>query len=172
MKVSRTALFIILIICFLVQWFVPLRSMFHYLDAKAHGERFLFKVVPRDPYDPFKGRYVMLRLADGLNLDYDAPGEPLVYALFEKQAGTRYARIAGIRTVKPDAGNYVTAAMKYSRLTLPFDRYYLNENIAPKVESAMQAGGGEFHVEVRVKDGTALITGLFINDIPVEEYFR
>ncbi len=169
MKINKHLLFIILIACFLVQWFVPLKSMVNYLYAKSAGESFLFRVAPLDPYDPFKGRYVLLRMID-LDLDCINPGDDAVYAVVENQG--KYAQIVSKSTKKPASSNYIKATTRHSKLILPFDRYYLNEKIAPRVEDAMNKKEGEFHIKVHIKDGDAVITGLYIFDIPVEEYFN
>ena len=168
MKAGKIILFVILVICFFVQWMVPLGNMFHYLDAKKNGASYLFKVVPRDPYDPFKGRYVLLN-SEGVDSYYPNYPDPTGYAVVENQGA--YARITALSREKPGQGNYFKVSLRRQRLVMPFDRYYLNENIAPLVENAMRRGDGEFHIDLRVKDGTAVIAGLYIQGIPVEEYF-
>ena len=72
------------------------------------------------------------------------------------------------------------------RLELPFDRYYMEETLAPEAERAYwdtirrqrrredDAGPPppQTFVTVRVKDGHAVLEELYIDDRPVREYLK
>jgi uncharacterized membrane-anchored protein len=61
-------------------------------------------------------------------------------------------------------------------LQFPFDRYYMDEHVAPAAEAAYwEHSRGEVHdvyVTVRVKDGNAVVEELFIAGTSIGEFLR
>ncbi len=61
-------------------------------------------------------------------------------------------------------------------MTLPFDQYWLDENIAPQADRAYaensRRGAAAAYVTVRVRDGDAALEQLYIDDVPLREYLR
>ena len=68
-------------------------------------------------------------------------------------------------------------------VTLPFDRYYMEESLAKKAEEAYRKVNREAraadeevrevaHVAVRVQDGYAVIEELYLNGVPVREHLE
>lgn len=157
------------------------------------GSAWKFKTRPIDPYDPFRGRFVTLAFEaetipdpEGPELDYQ---ETVYGVLTENEEG--FAEFARLLTDPPEDGSphiraevswvdtWSTETQRTVHLTLPFDRFYMNERLAPEAEAAMRnrawgdpAGGGpvEAWALVRVRNGRGVIEDLFIGGKPVYEY--
>lgn len=150
--------FYILIGYFILQMAFPGYYIYRHYNTLYTGESYKFVVAPYDPYDPFRGRYVALR--PELNIS-SANGR---YVLLEKDA-EGYAVIAGWQEHKPDRGQFAK--------DLQLERYYMNEKMAPEAERIQRnpdSPEDRFYLLVKVKNGDYVIQGLYINDIPIEEY--
>ena len=159
-------------------WMIASREM-----TLWDGKQFRFRTAPVDPYDVFRGRYVALQFEQN-----SAPvpaNEKLVmnqkvYAqLVEDEHG--FARIAEVTANAPSGNGYVecrvnslTDSLVY--LQFPFDRYYMDEKLAPAAEAAYREHSrGEVqdvYVTVRVKDGNAVLEELYIEGMPIREFLR
>ncbi len=164
-----------------IQLFVPASMILEQETALAKGTEYKLRSQPVDPYDAFRGRYVRLyldqpefkvpptqQLKDRQNayalLDKDAEGFGIIKdVVFEKPEGTEYLTI------------HVGPAYRGgSRVTWPFDRYYMEESKAPKADRLYQSrnNNANAHITVRIYKGTGVITGLYIDDIPIEEKLK
>lgn len=178
----------------LVQLAVPAQMIHKLQDTLSQGVQYRFRTAPVDPADPFRGHYVALSFeAERMAMDTDA--HPWlrhglrVYAPIETGADG-YARLIALRQSPPERGDYLRlrVAQVYSqevRLMLPFDRYYMDETLAPEAERAYwdsiqrQRRAGEAappppqtYVTVRVRDGHAVLEELYLDDLPVRDYLR
>ena len=62
----------------------------------------------------------------------------------------------------------------------PVDRYYLNEKLAPEAEklissrrpNSVDRNEHNIYITAKVKNGTMIITGLFVDNQPIEDYLR
>lgn len=145
---------------FILQLVVPGYFVYRHYDTLQTGESLRFEVVPYDPYDPFRGRYVRLSTAQSLN---SWEGE---YALLTADENG-YARVTGWSDQRPDRGIYAK--------NLRLDRYYMNEKQAPETERLQRKLDYDVDtmvLTVRVKNGNYVIEGLFLNDIPIEQYLE
>jgi len=145
-----------------------------------NGIAFRFKTAPVDPYDAFRGRYVALRVEvnkinrpEGMDLKY---GQKVFAQLFVNEKG--YAQISQIATQKPRGSDYLIATVGYSStnevsLNLPIDRYYMEEKAAPRAEQIYRDHSRrdkqDAYVIVRIKDGFAVIEGLYVGDQRIED---
>jgi uncharacterized membrane-anchored protein len=133
-----------------------------------------------DPSDILRGRYVQLRL-EPFTIPVEKPedyyGSPTVYALLDTDAAG-FARLGGIRDRAPESGLYVRAEIQSVNeetreitVGLPFDRYYMDEYEAPRVENAYRSGvgKGDAFVVLRVRGGRAAIEDLFVGGRPISE---
>lgn len=148
----------LLIGVFLLQLAVPGYFVYRHYDTLRTGESYKFQVRPYDPYDPFRGRYV------ALTSTLDLAGREGEYALLQKDSN-EYAVITGWQEEKPKDGQYVR--------NLRLDRYYMNEKMAPEAERIQRNLDLEkdtLYLVVKVKRGDYVIQGLYVNDIPIEEY--
>ena len=136
---------------------IPVYQVIHHYDILNTGKIYKFIAEPYDPYDPFRGRYVEIHVP-GIDTYPDAP-----YALLAMdENGFSYA--ASYQETAPE--NPQTAYVK----NLQINRYYLNENKAPKVElfQSNPSEEDEIYVQIAVKNGNYVIEGMYINDIRVE----
>lgn len=143
---------------FILQLAVPGYFVYRHYNTLYTGESYKFEVAPYDPYDPFRGRYVSLRPTLSL---YSMDGE---YVVLEKDSAG-YAVISGWQADKPKTGQYAK--------NLQLNRYYMNEKMAPEAERIqrnLDLKSETIYLLVRVKNGDYVIEGLYINDVPIEQY--
>jgi len=162
----------------------PLQMIKGYEDVLSEGEVFRFKPRPIDPFNPFKGRYVSLGYenltlpqenADEL-FEYDMPA----YVSLKKDA-KGFAIPAAIYVQAPKEGVYVQVVItsvydNEVRFDYPFDEYYMNEEMAPLAETEVRKFSGrdkeEVYIDVRIKDGKAVIEQLYVKGIAIEDFLR
>ncbi len=163
---------------------VPLSMIARKEYVLRQGEVFLFRLAPVDPTDPFRGRYMTLSF-DVERQNYDMPaddGDPgteqVVYAVLVRDE-QGFARISRIEAHAPESVPYLRIKQQRhagTRLSLPFNRFFLNEDSAAGVEEkarkllleASTAGKpNPLHAEVRVKDGEGVVTALLGPDGPL-----
>lgn len=172
-----------------LQWTLPVYLIRRGQAALDEGALYRFRTAPVDPVDPFRGRYVVL--------DFVAATLTLPRAAERYDDGERgYAPIRvgadGFALLdpplpQPPAGDYLQVRVAWAgegelRLQLPFDRYYLDEHLAPEAEqryrdsNRVDAESAEdarpAWVQVRVRDGYALIEELYLDGQPVRELLR
>ncbi|MBU0679724.1 MAG: GDYXXLXY domain-containing protein [Verrucomicrobia bacterium] len=179
----KRVLLIIFLAAVAAQILVPLWMIWRREDTLKNGDVFKFKTAPVDPYDAFRGRYVALRTASrtapiekGLTL----PARSRVYA----SIGTDlegYAYFKWADTERPANGSYVRTRTNgrssgMATLQVPFDRFYMEEGEAPEAERAHSRSTARTnrtaHIQVRVKNGFAVIENLYIENQPIREYLK
>lgn len=153
----------ILVLVIIIQLFVPAYMIINKYDILKTGEEFKFRVDPIDPYDAFRGRYVSLYSRQEVN------GNGKYGTIVVDEDG--FARVGEILDQKPDTGTYVKSGSSW-RFSLPIDRYYMDEKFAPKAEALVQSTEQEAYVKVRIKNGALVISGLFLEDMAIEEIIR
>ena len=145
-----------------LQWALPSYMIYHRYDVLRSGEIFYFSVNPVDPYDAFRGRYVHLY----------SPQEVSGYGKYGliTVGADGFARVTAITDEKPASGPYVKSDGG-SWFSLPINRYYMDEHLATKAEAYVQqsAADRETYVAVRVKNGDLVISGLYVDGVPIEE---
>jgi uncharacterized membrane-anchored protein len=167
----------------LIQIASPLSMIIRRESILKNGVQFRFKTVPVDPYDAFRGRYVALRVdageiakPQGIDLKY---GQKIYAHVVNDDNG--FAKISQILTQKPKTPAFLTAAISSIHkdkisLNLPIDRYYMEEKAAPRAEQVYRKHSArdkqEAYVVVRVKDGFAVIEGLYVGGKRIEEVLR
>lgn len=159
--------FLLLAVCLMIiaQLFVPINMMVQRFDTLKTGTEYKFKVWPVDPYDAFRGRYVSINV-DTSNLYRNN------YAVI-KVGKDGFAEIEITTKERPKSGDYIKVKSKYSRLQLPFDRYYMDEKQAPKAEIAYrERATKDAYIKVKVKNGNAVIEGLYIDNQRIEDYVK
>jgi uncharacterized membrane-anchored protein len=172
-------------------------SIVRYETTLAHGALYKVKTVPVDPADPFRGRYVAIQPAitlpapvapdvEQLFSDVRATGAYVVLTTGEDG----FARAAAVVSERPASGDFLEIARAWRRpifdpqeqrvretryeIVLPFDRYYMNEAAAPAAErryqeSVRQNANAETWVAIRVRNGTGVVEGLYIDGVTIEE---
>ena len=135
-----------------------------------------------DPYDAFRGRYASINLDRRIRADKRIYPGQTVYAEIEV-GEDGFATFSKVYTDSPPNKPYVeTTALAYIQnrnqvvIQIPFDRYYLNEELAPQTEKAYRehssSGKSDAHIKVRVRDGLALLEELYIDGKPVGEFLE
>lgn len=153
---KRTFLAAVYFVCLLA---VPIMLIISHYSILLTGDIYKFDVTPYDPYDPFRGRYAAINLRD--RADTKGSGE---YFIIEKDVHG-FGRIVERQITKPDEGVYIK--------NFSIRRYYLNEKLAPRVDRlnwTINPDSDSLYVTVAVKKGRYVISGMYINDVPVEEY--
>jgi uncharacterized membrane-anchored protein len=144
------------------------------------GETFRFRTAPVDPYDAFRGRYVAL--------GFEAAEVAVDPAAAYRRGQTVYARlgtgsdefavVARVSLDRPQTGTYVRAKIQRVsrgrvRLRLPFDRYYMDENLAPEAESVYRRRTRreqrDAYALVRVRRGIGVIEELYVGGRPIRD---
>lgn len=148
--------FYLLTVYMALQLIVPGCLVFRHYNTLVMGEDYKFIVVPYDPYDPFRGRYVALRVEQ---FSYSEG----TYALLDRDE-QGFAVVSGWSAFKPKVGDYAK--------NLELNRYYMNEAMAPEAERIQRnlTDNDRLYLLVKVKSGSYVIEGLYLNDIPIEQY--
>lgn len=161
-----------------------------------------FNATLYDPYDPFRGRYVAISARQAqLTVAREAGSEHMLdldrssrlYAVVEPDE-KGMAKVVDL-VKKPQKGKINLRLDRYSvyfrsrekdstgydtyQITFPFNRFYMNEKLAPEAERAfMQAtrgGGAEGRCQIVVKiyrDGSYAIDDMEIGGMPIHEFLR
>jgi len=153
--------------------------------ALRTGEVFRFRIQPVDPVDAFRGRYVAIRFAldrapapDGLELRRNQR------VCVPLQVGSDGLAVFGTATLdRPVSGAYLRLrsggvyaneeGQRSAWVTMPFNRYYMDENLAPEAERAAwngPRGQREAFVTVRVRDGVGVLEELYIDEVPIHRW--
>jgi uncharacterized membrane-anchored protein len=182
MKNLRVLVFIVVA---LAQLSVPTIMVWGRVQTLAHGRVWKLKTAPIDPEDVIRGRYVALRFAAESfpapepKADHVAPGSSVYVVLKEDADG--FAQVDRFSPTPLKGDNVVKATMGYwsdnaQRISLPFDRFWVTEKIAPEAERAYREnsrrGKENAYVTVRVRNGDAMLEQLYIDNQPLPDYLR
>ncbi len=182
MKSYKLLLGIVFGMLCLVQIGVVLFQIMNYEKILKEGESFYFKVLPLDPYDPFRGRYVTLRFANATQAPIaqgqSKENQSFGYAILEHHE--KFDSVKEITFVKPQMGNFLEVNIHENRqknassmvyFSLPFDRFYMREDVAPKAEKVLRLRSGvEVKAKLKVLNGKGVIEELLVGEIPLSEF--
>lgn len=156
----------------LAQWVVPLAAVRQHERVLVEGALIRLKCTAPDPYDPLRGRYLAVRpeiTEAPANKELSSRRGP-AYALLE--VGTDgIATVTRIERERPASGRYVRVRVRWAsestvHFEWPFDRYYLNEKLAPEADrwlaESLRSAKGVL-AEVRVLDGRAVLADLTLD---------
>lgn len=151
----------------------------------AEGAGVLLEVAPVDPADPFRGRYVSLAF------ELERASHPLrgraprydetAYVVLKVDAQHK-ATVDYVTATEPEAGLYLKADSSWQEsdakihVSLPFKRYYMNEQLAPAAEAAyleaIQKAERKSFARVRLLGGRAVIEAVLLDGVPIEQAAR
>jgi len=179
-------IFLIFIAVALIQLFIPAKMIFDKEAIMKEGTAYKFKTRPVDPNDPFRGKYITLQ--------YD------IRTIATKDTLWQRGDEAYLYIVKDDNGfavplqvsrdkldldqDYVTTKVTWYNkkkqelnVNLPFNRYYMEESKAYEAEVAHRNAQRDSlpdntYALVHIKDGTAVLTDVFIDEISIVEHVR
>lgn len=163
---------------------LPASKVLNHFQSIQHGTLYKFKTAPVDPYDAFRGRYVALafeaeRTAYPLEKT-DAKLSSDVYAQLDVDAdGFAVIKRLSARPIGGEQNLKVRLAKRSgstARIQLPFDRYYLDESIALKVERAYRDfsrnAQAKTYVTVSIKNHQATLNDLYLDDLTVNDWLE
>ncbi|TJY63039.1 hypothetical protein E4T66_04825 [Sinimarinibacterium sp. CAU 1509] len=177
-----------LALVFALHWTVPAALIQRGTATLERGTQYRFRTAPVDPVDPFRGRYVALdfdaaRIAVNAQAEY-AEGETLYAAITVGDDG--FAHLLPPQHGLPKTGDALKVTVLWNNegelgVALPFDRYYLDEALAPEAEQIYRERNRRVnpdeaddadprrpaYVTVRVLDGYAVLEQLYIDGMPV-----
>lgn len=195
MRDKKKALLALFLLAWAAGLYYPVAKILRFEFPWASPAIVRFNVGLYDPYDPFRGRYVAIstpraqvtlaRAADGESLDLDSR----LYAVIE-QDEKGMAKIVDLAE-KPQAGKINLRLDRHSvywrrnkdnadydtyNVSLPFNRFYMNEKLAPEAERAFMRAASRGKSEtcqiiVKIyRDGAHAIVGLEIEGMPIHEF--
>jgi len=185
----------------LVQLAVPGWMIFEQEQTLRLGTEFKFQTEPVDPYDIFRGRYVMFRFtAEEVHQkasETEFPRDTKVYVTVKtNEAG--FAEVERVSRTPLEGENVFQATVLnvYDRrllpgpsesdikdkpntlaLEFPFRRYYMEETHAPAAEQAYRKANlrnskQQTWAVVRLRHGNAALADLIIDGQPIRDYLR
>jgi len=166
----------------LAQWAAPLSQIFRYEQTLASGTLIRLKCTAPDPYDPLRGRYLAVRpeqddaaIAKGTKL---RTGQQAYATL--KAGSDGLTILDELHAEPPASGDYVRVTVRWesagkAHIEWPFDRFYLNEALAPEAdkwfaESIRNSKG--VVAEVRVHHGLAVLENLTFDGTSFRELLK
>lgn len=181
-KRSKFFLFILLALLMLaIPLFIIIRNESHLSDT-AFQYKFR-QIYPKDPFDPIRGKYITLRFFQRsvpLKENESIKKGEQAYVIVERDS-SGWAFFKSVQKSIPDVPNYFQTSVSYSDansavVDIPFDRYYMNEEIAPLAEEKYwQLSFGRdtnLYIVVTIKNGTALTNELYYGDLTFKEYLN
>ncbi len=178
---ARSLRIILFVVVAVVQLAVAGGAIIRSELALRSGEVFRFRIQPVDPVDAFRGRYVAIRFAldrtpaaDGLEVErqqwvfvpllVDRDGlAAFGLAALDPPASGAYLRLRS-GGIYPDEDG-----IRHVWVTMPFNRYYMDEDLAPEAERAVwsrRGGQREAFVTVRVRKGVGVLEELYNRQRP------
>ena len=161
------------------QWLLPLSGIWQHERVISRGTLLKIECAAPDPYDPLRGRYLAVRPREQTAAAPDAfpPGRGAVEVWATLAAGEDgLARIESL-SVEPVSGPTVmrlearrigdTDGGPTVGLDWPFDRFYLNERLAPAADTLV--AGKTTVAELRLLDGRAVLTDILLDGVSVRE---
>ena len=174
-------------------------SIARYESILRTGALYRIRTMPVDPADAFRGRYVAVRPGISILNPISPEAETVLQRLQAGEKGyvvlttgaDGFATAAEVVLEPPGQGDYLRVERVWPRwpqqmapgatptpvgynIEFAFNRYYMNETSAPAAEqryrdTARRNDETRAWLNVRVKDGTGVIEGLYIDGRPIEE---
>lgn len=184
---NKRILLTVFIFLLVIQLIVPAYMIFNRELVLSSGKQLKFRVEPVDPYHPFRGRYVSVNIRDTEvrveEEDKYYNGQTVYGVLDVDEKG--FASISGISRTVPEGKDYFKTKVMYVyendggnrvRIKPPFDRYYMEEKLAPKAESEYNARVRErnedVYVTTKLLNGSVVLERLYIEGVTVEEFIK
>jgi len=177
-------IFLIFIALVVVQLFVPAQMIFSKETIIENGELYKFKTRPIDPADPFRGKYITLQYDINRVKTDDTLWQRKDKAyLYVTKDANGFAQPEKISREKLDLDDdyVVVEARWYNKknkevtISLPFNRYYMEESKAYDAEVAHQKAQRDSlpdntYALVYISDGEAVLSDVLIDDISIKDH--
>jgi uncharacterized membrane-anchored protein len=179
---NKTLLLVLFLVVALLQWLVPISSVYRKNIVEASGKSFCFKMRPVDPAHPFAGRYMALQfdqnstpLKPGMSLKDNAE----IYLEISEDEN-QYAMIKDM-ALEPftHTTDYIRATVQYYDsnrvfVNYPFDRYYMGESKAKatedKIVPLLQDSTHRICAMVKVLGGETFLQDIYIDNQALKEW--
>ena len=159
---------------------VPLYLMMSSEDILENGNRHKIRLEGRDPFDPFRGKFLRLNFDDRIDCLECEEGDE-VYVLLVKDSEGYSSFNEGVME-KPSHSDYFKAKVLrvYSDeaviKTDNLSKYFINEDKAKKAEDILQSytrqKPADVYLAIRVLDGEARLEDIFIEETPFLEFIE
>ena len=179
---NKKKIFLLFTIVILAQLFVPLHLIFNQEDIINTRTEFKFQTAPIDSYDAFKGKYITLYFKESqitvMNAKKYSSGVTIFATISATENG--FAKVNFISKSKPENTNsYLQLKVGFSpdndkiAINLPFDRFYMSENIASKAEKNYRESSNnkknETYDLVGIKNGEVIIKDVRIDEVSIKD---
>ena len=183
----KKIIFISFALLVLLQIWTPAAMIWNREAVLKTGKAFKFRSAPVDPYDAFRGKYIILgfdekSLHQQETLKWES-GETIYVQLKNDSAG--FAKINSVHKIKPGIQtDFIKAKVNYFSndsnnevfIEWPFNRFYMEETKAYAAEQAYikstADSSNKTYTLVKVKNGDAVLENVFINDKPIAAYLK
>lgn len=181
-QIKSIYLFLVFVVVALVQLSVPAKMIYDQETVLKTGTLYKFKTQPIDPSDPFRGKYIRLNFEADTYKTKDTAwvaNTPIYVSLAKDSLG--YAMIQDVSKELPTKGDYIVAKVDwYSewnnqlRIAYGIERFYMKETKAKAAEIAHAEAQNDTskhvtYAHIYVKNGTAVLDNVFINDVPIAD---
>ncbi len=161
-------------------------------EIMTKGKTFIFKARPVDPYDYFRGRYIIIDIktpliADEKNQKFHSWRKKRYYAkiAINEDGFAKFTEISK-DLPKENSEEWVRIYARFSNrgnnnkkgyeVSLIDNRFYLNEEIAPAVDdlysTTLRNNNKACTIEVKAFKNQLRIKEVYINKIPITKYVR
>ena len=192
-KSNGWRLMLLLAVLAAAAWF-PIREILKFECPDTPPQEFRFRTGMIDPYDSFRGRYVTLNpMPNTVKTETGSPdrSRQLRYAVLKRgkngfaevdrltedpPSGEPYVRVHNVYRRYEWYGNRRTDTTQY-HFSFPFQRFYLNENLAPEAEllarDTIRKNPEDCVLSVLVyADGRYAVRDLLIRGRPLRDLLR
>ena len=159
---------------------IPLYLMLTSENVLENGYRHKIQLEGRDPFDPFRGKFLRLNFDDNVECFDCEEGDEVYVTLDKNEDGFSYFSFAS--KDQPDHSDYFKAEVKYTTgttATLKIDnlsKYFINEDKAKEAEDVLAAytwqRPEDLYLAIRVLDGEARLEDIFIEETPLLEFLE
>jgi len=169
------------------QWLLPLSGIWQHERVISRGTLVRIECRAPDPYDPLRGRYLAVRPVHSSvsKPEWFPQGGGLVSVWATLEAGDDgLARIKSLSLEPPSGPTVIPLTARFSGTTngtdvigleWPFDRFYLNERLAPDADRLVAErvrNGIKTVAEVRLLDGRAVLTDLLCDGVSIRDLVK
>lgn len=183
---KKRVVLIALLLLMIVQCIVPMYMIYKQERIMTSGQEFLFRCRPIDPLHPLMGRYVALNLTDLEGIPF-AKGEKFqkgkpAYVSFETDKDG-FVKMKEFSYLKPNNNYFSVKEYVLSEVTplkihvrVPFDKYYMDESLAPMAESVLweltQKDTVKVYAKIKIRDGKGVVDSVYINKTRLEDFVK
>lgn len=177
---NKRNLLIILGLLFLAQIYVPAGMIISRESTIKNGKAFRFETAPIDPNDPFRGKYVSLRL-EPMRITTDSTSNwnhgDEVYAVFDEDS-LGFAQLQSVSKEAPTHEFYLQTKVigvfsNALNVEIPFNRFYMEESKARPAErvfwDARRHTARSTYAIIHIKDGQGVLSEVMIDGKPLAE---